>query len=205
MSATSANANPRGYFIQASSYSDATGTGGATHFTTNQYNLYLPFSNFASFETAYGTQKPKFRTKIYDVAGRTLYDEYEITFTYECRSDKATMTALTDQIYQFGQGALALITPVVSHTYTSCPWTYTVATYFDGFGTGDLWKQYDTCGGCLAYFISAFNTATGVVTITSSGTKTTANDLKPQTIYQMKITYTSLQSRDAQGVVSDIF
>lgn len=56
----------------------------------------MPYSSLATFETNYSNLTPKFRTKVYDVAGRTVYDEYEIVFTYACWSDKLTMADLAD-------------------------------------------------------------------------------------------------------------
>ena len=73
--------------------------------------------------------------------------------------------------------------PVVTHvdaTLNTCPVVYTVQGLFSGFGSGDIWKQYGSCGGCLAYIISDFSTVTGVIEITNgSGTQITTGDLKP--------------------------
>lgn len=203
MSATSANASPRSTFILASSYSDVTGSGGASHFTTNEYKLFLPHSQLTNFVSAYNNLTPKFRTKVYDVAGRTLYDEYEIAFWYLCWNDYVTMNTLIDQTYQFGQGAMTLQTPVITHTYADCPITYKIFGYFPGFSVGDNWFDYSTCS-CLNYVISGFDVLTGIAVVTNaSGTKTTTGDLKPQTIMQLKIQATSTQSK--QVPASDIF
>jgi len=103
-----ANASPRGLFIQANSYSDTTGAGGSKHYLSNTFTLYLPYSNLANYVTNWGTTKPKFRSKVFDVVGRTVYDEYEITFDYVCWHDSVTMATLNDLTYQFGSGSVAL-------------------------------------------------------------------------------------------------
>jgi len=163
MTATSANASPRSTFILANSYSDAVGAGGATHFTTNEFKLFLPHSQLAAFVTAYSNLTPKFRTKVYDVASRTVYDEFEIVFTYACWNDAVSLNTISDQTYTFGQGALSLNAPVLTHTYADCPYTYSVFVLLSGFGVGDLWKQHGSCAGCLDFLISNFNVNTGVV------------------------------------------
>lgn len=109
MTTALANAAPRSYFIIANSYADTTGAGGALHFSSNAFQVKLVYSNLSNFVTAYGTNNPKFRTKVYDVAGRTVYDEYEISFTYACWTDTLTMASLADQTYNFG-AALTLAT-----------------------------------------------------------------------------------------------
>ena len=131
----------------------------------------------ANYVTNWGTSKPKFRSKVFDVAGRTLYDEYEITFDYVCWHDSVSMNNLIDQTYNFGTGTMTLQTPVVTHT-ANCPLVYTIFGFFTGYGEQDLWKQYDACSNCLAFIITGFNSATGVATINNaSGTRLTTGDL----------------------------
>ena len=86
MTEASSEMTPLSYFIQTDSYKDTKTDG--TSFDSNEYVLYLPFSSYEAFIGVYGTSPViRMRSSVTDVTGKTLYDEYQLTFSYECWVD----------------------------------------------------------------------------------------------------------------------
>lgn len=77
-------------FVEVGSYSDTKTDG--VHFDSNLYNLLLPFSKLDTFVATFGSSV-KMRSRVTDVAGKSLTDEYILTFVYACWSDKVTQDA----------------------------------------------------------------------------------------------------------------
>ena len=91
LTAALTNASPRSTFIQTNSYSDTRGADG-TSYASNQYVLFLPFSSLTTFTNTYGNTAIKMRSSVTDVAGKVLYDEYNLTFRYLCWDDNVSVT-----------------------------------------------------------------------------------------------------------------
>ena len=76
-------------FIKTSSASDSVTS---SMYSTNLYILLLQFSALSSFTSTYGNAPIKMRSRITDVTGRTLYDEYKLIFKYACWTDSLSIT-----------------------------------------------------------------------------------------------------------------
>ena len=76
-------------FIKAGSASDSKTS---LVYSTNLYKLLLQFSDFSSFTSTYGSGPIKMRSKITDVTGKTLYDEYKLIFKYACWTDSLSIS-----------------------------------------------------------------------------------------------------------------
>jgi hypothetical protein len=154
LTAALTNASPRNTFIKASTYLDTkTDT---FSFDSNSYQLFLPFASLTSFTTNYGTTPIRMRSSVTDVAGRVLYDEYNLTFKYACWADNLSITLandIADQIYEFGGTALPLTAPTVTQTETGCEITYKVFGLFNSVGSNQIWKDSSACSNCLDYII----------------------------------------------------
>lgn len=139
--------------------------------------------------------------------GGTIYDPFKVSFVYLCASDALSITIannILDQAYTFNQAALALPTPVITHT-AGCAMTFKLFAYFD---VNDAWEDHADASSPLASFVSGFNPSTGVASISCTGVGTAPTSglaWKAKTVVPMRITATSTYSRSAQSSVSDDF
>ena len=86
-------------FIKTNSASDSMAS---SVYSTNLYTLLLHFSALSTFTSTYGSSPIRMRSRITDVTGRTLYDEYKLIFKYACWTDSLSITQannIQDQIY----------------------------------------------------------------------------------------------------------
>ena len=87
-----------------------------------------------------------------------------------------------------------------------CTIAYQIWGYIGGdFTSLNQWRDYNNCSNCLSYIIKTFSTTTGAAEVESTGTMLVANDLKPQTILDLKIVTRSVFSRTATKQVEDFF
>jgi len=184
-------------WIKSGTLSDAT--------TTNTFNI-------ETSTKALAYNKHYLRQKITDAQVATssvLYDYFHVEIDHVCRADELSITIandIGDATYTFNESsgaAVDIATPTVTNSVADC----TVAYALFGFNTAsDKWEDFSDATGPLAYIISAFNTTTGKVTVlNTAGTKTSAGDLKPQTLLNLKVVATSSDSVAAGKTVEDEF
>ena len=129
-------------FIKTSSASDSATS---SMYSTNLYILLLHYSSLATFTSTYGSAPIKMRSRITDITGRTLYDEYKLTFKYACWTDSLSISEannIKDQIYEFGQSSganVSLTLPTITQTVTGCTLAFQVYGYFNAFGEANVW------------------------------------------------------------------
>jgi hypothetical protein len=140
------------------------------------------------------------------VAG-TIYDDFKVTFVYACVNDELTITAVTSDIsaqtYTYGAAAATMPTPTITQSVASCAKTFKIYAFSS---LNNVWRDYAESTTPLP-FISAFDTATGIASVSyaGSGTSTllTGATWKPKTVLQMKIVATSTHSKTAKATATD--
>jgi hypothetical protein len=129
-------------------------------------------------------------------------DQFKVDFTFVCLDDELTVTPISNQVYNFDEGNKDLDAPVFAHSAgcTDCDSTFKLEVYNNAT---HAWQEF---GASHGYFISNFDTSTGVVSITSDGDITSGDKaLRPVTMYILRISLTSTYSKTTQRKVASEF